>query len=1011
MAAQTHEQTINIALGEVLEDLGHNWDVHAEEIGGIFEGGGRPDILLEKPGAWPIVMEAEVDNHAQAEKEARERLGKRLIDSTHTVNTAFAIVYPDQLREVSGAALRDALRDATLEYALFSIGIDEEVQRLPTTGWLAGDVTELALLLHRASIPAWQVESLADTLETGVKRAEGGLTEAHAIGSAIGEKLADVLDQSDDEAGQTRRMAMTVIANALVFHAALAEAEMLVEDDDEQRPVKSPREFRSNGVFLPTPLTDEWRRILVVNYWPIFHTAGALLDQLPTKTAAVVVGELWSTAEGLIAGGVTRSHDLTGIVFQRLIADRKFLATYYTRPAGAALLSGLAMPIEEPLGADKWADGDALAQIRIGDFACGTGTLLSTAYQRLSLLHEVHEGQPREMHPVMMKQGLVGLDVLNVAVHLTAAMLAGTHPDTPFEGECLLTMPYGEHDWGVSVGSLELLEEQPMFEMMQAAAHTAGGRGEEQVRNLLERVGHGHFDLVIMNPPFTRHGAREGDRTMVHNPAFAAFEATEEEQNRLSAHVRHLDRNGCGHGHAGLASYFVDLAHRKTASGGTVALVLPLSSMSGTSWEKTRDRWRVDYSSLLVTTISERGTHSRSFSADTGMAECLVIARKESPEDGQARANFVVLNSQPQATLEGELIAQAITAEVEAGHVRTLEGGPFGGTRIALGDTTVGEILNCPLPFDGPWQMVGVTDMSLGQTAHQLGQGKLWIQQMPEEKAQDIPIAKVADVSDRIGPHHLDLTGARIKSDGLPQGPFEKVAGYSPGDAYPALWNHDSKRERTLLVEPDHHCQIREVDGGTPQRLRDRAETRWETATRAHYNVDFQFNSQSLVVAMTESLAIGGTAWPSVILEHRDHEYAFSLWCNSTLGFLCHWWMANKTQAGRGRTTVTGIPLIPTLDLRVLTAEQHAAAKEAFEALEDQRFLPFDQINEDEARAELDRRLLVNVLNLDPGLCEDGGPMELLREKLAAEPQIHGNKQTRVVFTPEGETTEARSDD
>lgn len=60
----------------------------------------------------------------------------------------------------------------------------------------------------------------------------------------------------------------------------------------------------------------------------------------------------------------------------------------------------------------------------------------------MSLLHEVHSGNPKALHPLMMKNGLVGLDVLNVAVHLTAAMLASSFPDTPFEGECLLTMPY-----------------------------------------------------------------------------------------------------------------------------------------------------------------------------------------------------------------------------------------------------------------------------------------------------------------------------------------------------------------------------------------------------------------------------------------------------------------------------------------------------------------------------------------------------------------------------------------
>ena len=130
---------------------------------------------------------------------------------------------------------------------------------------------------------------------------------------------------------------------------------------------------------------------------------------------------------------MTRSHDLTGIVFQRLIADRKFLATFYTRPAAASLLAGLAMPADRPPGGADWGDGETLAAVQIGDFACGTGTLLSAAYQRMSLLHELHGGNARALHAPLMKHGIVGLDVLNMGVHLTAAMLAGIHPDTPFE--------------------------------------------------------------------------------------------------------------------------------------------------------------------------------------------------------------------------------------------------------------------------------------------------------------------------------------------------------------------------------------------------------------------------------------------------------------------------------------------------------------------------------------------------------------------------------------------------
>ena len=83
---------------------------------------------------------------------------------------------------------------------------------------------------------------------------------------------------------------------------------------------------------------------------------------------------------------------------------------------------------------------------------------------------------------------------------------------------------------------------------------------------------------------------------------------------------------------------------------------------------------------------------------------------------------------------------------------------------------------------------------------------------------------------------------------------------------------------------------------------------------------------------------------------------------------------------------------------RTLTGEQVTAAKAAFCDLRERRFLPFDQIDEDPARAELDRRLLVDVLGLPETLCEPDGSMDLLRRKLAQEPQIHDGKQTRVVF-------------
>ena len=181
---------------------------------------------------------------------------------------------------------------------------------------------------------------------------------------------------------------------------------------------------------------------------------------------------------------MTKSHDLTGVIFQRLIADRKFLATYYTRPAAAALLLRWRCQPTDRRAAPTGTDADATGALQIGDFACGTGTLLSAAYQRVSLLHELHGGDPKALHPRMMKSGLHGLDVLNIAVHLTAAMLASAHPDTPFEGRSAAHNALRRAGRRLSCDrSLDLLASEVQANLIsQAAATTAGGRARRKLK-------------------------------------------------------------------------------------------------------------------------------------------------------------------------------------------------------------------------------------------------------------------------------------------------------------------------------------------------------------------------------------------------------------------------------------------------------------------------------------------------------------------------------------------------
>ena len=213
------------------------------------------------------------------------------------------------------------------------------------------------------------------------------------------------------------------MANAFMFHEAL------VGGPGELRHIRSLDQLRSGLYGLrKTEITAEWRKILKVNYWSIFDIATRLLAIIPVQSSKELIGRLSLTAEALLENNLMRSHDLTGTVFQRLISDRKFLAAYYTRPASAALLVGLAVNSHSLLSDNDWSDPEQVKSLRVADFSCGTGTLLSTAYQRISQLHELYGGDSASLHPDMMASVLLGCDILPAAAHLTASMLSSAHP-------------------------------------------------------------------------------------------------------------------------------------------------------------------------------------------------------------------------------------------------------------------------------------------------------------------------------------------------------------------------------------------------------------------------------------------------------------------------------------------------------------------------------------------------------------------------------------------------------
>ena len=166
-----------------------------------------------------------------------------------------------------------------------------------------------------------------------------------------------------------------------------------------------------------------WTDILKINYWAIFAVAKDILAHVPAAEAARILWRLRDTAQAVRSMGVENSHDLTGRIFQRLIADRKYLATFYTLPASAALLARLA--VAKLQGVDDWSDAEAIGKLRIADFACGTGALLSAVYEQIAAKHERAGGDPAALHRAMMEDVLYGCDVMPSAIHITGSTLSG----------------------------------------------------------------------------------------------------------------------------------------------------------------------------------------------------------------------------------------------------------------------------------------------------------------------------------------------------------------------------------------------------------------------------------------------------------------------------------------------------------------------------------------------------------------------------------------------------------
>ena len=543
---QQTEQNANNALGALLRRMLPKYAVLYENTRQIVNRPGlRPDVLITAPGRSPVVVEAEYMPAYTAESEAEGRLGLEVAGTARHIDAAIALRYPADIKDAYH--IDDAVSGARLSYCV----LYADDTRFPDSGWLDGSVEDLSDLIRLVSVPQSAVEKAADALEDGIDRAASILDQFAQSRPGVVASIAGLLGMSDII--QTYRMAGAIVANAMVFHERLVG----------MHNVSPLSQICSTQASSPKAnILDAWTEILKINYWPIFAIARDIVEQLPAAEAAQLLTGLRTTVENVEATGANQAHDLTGRIFQKLIADRKYLATFYTLPASAALLARLAVAKMDV----DWSDPKAITDLRIGDFACGTGALLSAVYEQIAAQHERAGGDLEALHPVMMEEVLYGCDVMPSAIHITGSTLSGAQPTVGFGKTRLYNLAYGrQEDGSVRIGSLELLQSSSALTLFNTSdpAMRTGSVGEETAAQVIADIPDEKFDLVIMNPPFTRATNHGGAHADVVNPAFAAFGATLDDQELMGDRIKQLGNNTAYHGNAGMASAFAALAQRK----------------------------------------------------------------------------------------------------------------------------------------------------------------------------------------------------------------------------------------------------------------------------------------------------------------------------------------------------------------------------------------------------------------------------------------------------------------
>jgi type I restriction-modification system DNA methylase subunit len=520
----------------------------------------------------------------------------------------FLIGYPDELEnEIEQERLSDTDPETLLS------GYDYRAMFKPRNeppSIFEGSVEQLPQFTKKAKQEEEKIED-TDAYINLMRDIVSGLTnyipDAEEYPSLF-EHIIAAMPENEEETSAATDAAAYLLLNQVVFYRILEK-----QGFDRIQPSKIDR---------PEDLHEKYfTNVLEKNYEAIFD-----LDvySLIPQRAVPYLQDMIKIVNELQPEQFTR--DLLGSAFHELIPleVRKPVAAYYTNPNAARILGNITVEQND----------DSVA-----DFACGSGTLLMSAYEKKK--RKIRGSMTEEVHRTFVQDELTGVDIMPFAAHLAAVQLglrnSGFYTDKPriaIQDSTTLkpnttidalqqTLPSGQSK--ITEG---WTEEDIENRSVETGATSASGEGSEFH---LDPV-----DVVLMNPPFTRKQHITSDyRDTV--------------DSRFSEYSDYIDSE------MGFYCYFFLLADRFLESGGRIGMVVPSVILQQSTTEGIRKLLQEKYSIEHIV-LSE---YRSAFSEDTSKREILLIAEKHGGDSPVSVSSLDILPSQD----EVEEITGAIRGE------------------------------------------------------------------------------------------------------------------------------------------------------------------------------------------------------------------------------------------------------------------------------------------------------------------------------------------------------------